>query len=471
MTKLTKPSDQSSIMAFTPWIRFFVCAFASLWFASLPSNASSQSTSDAVAAKPTKEELIRTLKLAMTLLEKNELEAASVHFVVPEDFKPEMLSRLVEIQEISMAGIEILEKNATFGTAAETFGEERAQALAERAGVDVAQAYGFYYEREPVTAEVLAVWNSSAFKIFRLDDVGKLKMDKSTEPSSSTPLKNMSTRDILKQLPEYREAVEANPEDIQARLTYSRALFLTDNLPLAWEQLGIAQKIDPQNSDMQAGMESVLREFKYDGLFTVGTPAETIRSVLGEPQEVVPMQQGARWVYAFMGVDFRNERIHEIIDLRGATNALFQPTEIIDVALDGRGWTCGLRDKFRSSSQAFYFLPGERISEWTEMIFIERTLDGAKAGSIDEIAKTIATKLASLNPNCRWKILTQDATSAIVALEDAAPPDEPQIQQLIRIFRGPVDIHTLSYSLKSETPPDIETQKKWLAIFQSATLK
>ncbi len=125
-------------------------------------------------AKPTRERLLKVLKAALEKLERKELTEAAEHFVLPPDFKPSMLEGLLERREISKAGLEVLSAEATFGTAIDRFGEKRAKAFATKASVHVDDCYGFCHEENSITAEVIAVWKNSQFKLIRLDDVGKL---------------------------------------------------------------------------------------------------------------------------------------------------------------------------------------------------------------------------------------------------------------------------------------------------------
>lgn len=124
--------------------------------------------------QPTREALIAVLRSVAQQLESGQFEAAADFFWLPPDFKPSMLRGLIEKQEISRAGVARLASEATFGTALERFGAERATAFAQRAAVKVADCYGFYHEAGGVTAEVIAVWENGKFKLLRLDDVGKL---------------------------------------------------------------------------------------------------------------------------------------------------------------------------------------------------------------------------------------------------------------------------------------------------------
>ncbi|MBX3419502.1 MAG: hypothetical protein KF851_18010 [Pirellulaceae bacterium] len=277
-----------------------------------------------------------------------------------------------------------------------------------------------------------------------------------------------SSADELAQL---AAAVQANPSDLAARGTYAQALYRAGNLPEAWLQLLAGYQLDPNHSGMIRGIQDLVAEFTKRDLFTVGVPAETLTGVLGEPHQVVEMPWGKRFVYAFMAADFRQDKLHEIIDLRGVTKIVFEPTEIVAVDLDGRGWSTGYREKTKASSKTMLFVPGESVSNWNEMITVERIIGGTKAGSMEEIANLAIKQMSQSFPQSQQLLIEVSEESAIIAFEGIGPQGQTTIHQLVRLLRGPEDIHRIAYSLRSDTKPSVETQKKWLEIFQSAKLR
>jgi len=433
--------------------RFSVLAFFLSVIVTLPGTCFAQSS-------PQKEQLIKTLKTVHSLLKSNDFSGASKHLVLPANFKPEMLDGILSRREISLNGINRLEKEAKFGKASEVFAAERASRFATRAGVDLEQCYGFNYEADSVAAEVIAVWDGTNFKLIRFDDIGKL------EPLTEQAPAKMVAAD----LPALRLSAESEPNNVAARATYAMALFKIGNFPEAWSQLIQARKLDPKHAGITKGLSVVFNEFEKRGIFTVGVPSETIESLLGTPKQKIDLGRGRqRWVYAFLGVDFAADRVHEVIDLRGATNELFSPTEIVSLDLDGRGWRCGFRKKKRGNSAAYYFVPGESVAEWKEEFVIERILNGADVGSIDTIVQKMATQLSAIDPDTKHKILSTEVDSAIVAIMLPAKGDSPPQHKLVRLMKGPVDLHRLAYTRKGDAPSQ-QTQAKWFAIFKSAKL-
>ncbi len=130
--------------------------------------------------KPDQATLIRTLETAYTLINGFQFDAASKLFVIPDDGDPAELFTLIENDEISPAGIKLLDQKATFGSAADAVGQDRAKILAGRVGVDPAECYGMALETTQDTGEVLAHWNGTRFRIFRLNNLAKMVPQQAT---------------------------------------------------------------------------------------------------------------------------------------------------------------------------------------------------------------------------------------------------------------------------------------------------
>jgi len=128
----------------------------------------------ATSSSATREGAAMVLDMAADALDAKDYDKAVAYFHVPpgrspEDFKKQAPA-LVEQQEISKEGVEVLAARGKWGTLAEVYGD-RAKNLAERAGVPPEQCYGLSHEG----AETAFHWSDQGFKIIRCNNVGKLK--------------------------------------------------------------------------------------------------------------------------------------------------------------------------------------------------------------------------------------------------------------------------------------------------------
>ena len=122
---------------------------------------------------------------------------------------------------------------------------------------------------------------------------------------------------------------------------------------------------------------------------------------------------------------------------------------------------------------AFLFLPGQSVNEFDEQIAVERYLDASAFGTIEEIAEKTVADEEKATPGSSFQVLTVEGESAYLAGEGPAEGKDPSLKtyRLIRLIRAEKDLHRLQYLIKSTTPPDQETQRKWLALLKAAKLQ
>ena len=412
--------------------------------------------------QPTKEKLIVTLRQLVENLEKSDYSAASKLVVLPGEMNAQQLeeafSTMIARREISRSGIARLDADAKFGTAIEVFGKERANYFADRSKVPLDSLFGFNFEG----AEALATWQNGRFKMIRFDDIGKLAADakpaQTTDPTSiGAPLDSLIA------------AVKEQPKDPKLRASLAVALYEQQRLPEAWKHLRVAHQIDPENEEYVGGLATLLNEFEESGLFATGENPNQIAKILGPPDEKVDLgEPKSRWLYSFFGIDVEDSKVFAVIDLRGATEALFYPTETISITLDQRKWNVGFRKKEDSLVSEMWFLPGESATSWTEQISIERILDISNEGTTEELANFMIEQMKAGTDGLKAKLLIKDDTSATVSFEIPLDDKGNAIHRLVRIIKGPKDLHRIGISLVKK--PDQATQQKWFQILQAAKL-
>jgi len=139
-----------------------------------PSGSGGRSGESTPSGGPTKEAAVKTLQDAAAALEGKDYDKALLYIHVPPNRTPEQFKTagpgLIEKQEISTKGVEILAVQGKWGKLDEVFPKERAQSMAERAGLPLEQCYGLTHG----DAQAGFHWNGQQFKIMHLDDVGKL---------------------------------------------------------------------------------------------------------------------------------------------------------------------------------------------------------------------------------------------------------------------------------------------------------
>jgi hypothetical protein len=122
---------------------------------------------------PSKDLLIQKLDELNGFLAAADYDKAKALFILPAEISDDvitgMMKKLIEQQEISADGIKIISKKGTFGKVADIF-PEKGKMRAEKNKLNPDECYGIKYQ----TAEVMAHWDGKEFKLFRIDDIGKV---------------------------------------------------------------------------------------------------------------------------------------------------------------------------------------------------------------------------------------------------------------------------------------------------------
>ncbi|HEU0031736.1 MAG TPA: hypothetical protein VFQ53_13960 [Kofleriaceae bacterium] len=135
------------------------------------------------ASAPTKEVAIDTLKAVNTALEAKDYNKAADMFGTPAGATKEQLAGqlggLIEKQEISKAGIDVMASKGKFGKLAEVF-PDKGERWAKKFNVPLDECYALSFEN----GEAAFHWTGNSFKLIRLDDIGKLADGGGTPPAS-----------------------------------------------------------------------------------------------------------------------------------------------------------------------------------------------------------------------------------------------------------------------------------------------
>lgn len=125
------------------------------------------------ASAPSKEVAVETLKAVYAGLEAKNYNQVADMFGIPEGASKDQLAGqldgLIEKQEISKAGIDVMAAQGKFGKLAEVF-PDRGERWAKKFNVPLDECYALSHEN----GEAAFHWTGKSFKLIRLDDIGKL---------------------------------------------------------------------------------------------------------------------------------------------------------------------------------------------------------------------------------------------------------------------------------------------------------
>ncbi len=278
---------------------------------------------------------------------------------------------------------------------------------------------------------------------------------------------------LVKAIELLQKAVELAPDNATFHNQLALAYFRNDELPKMWTQLREGAKVDPGHPEIAKGLLAYWNMFDKQGLFNVGNPKEDIVEVLGEPDADLSDPNNdsrGRLIYAFLAVDLREGKVHQVLDLRGLKQHHFMPQEIVDVIFDNRGWTPSYRMNNRYSTACEFTLPNEKIQEWTELFSIQRLHDRADSPAIVDVAKGMMDSLAKTNPDRKYRIIEADEESVLFEWTTGGNQNSAAQHEIVRLFKAERDIHRVAY-VKKTNQLDEEPRERWVKILQAAKLK
>ena len=128
----------------------------------------------ALAAEPTKADAVTVLRGLFSALEAKDYAKAAAFLQNPPGLSPEVLqkevAKFIERNEISAAGITVLDAKGKWGKLSEAVEPARAQRFADKFGVALEACYGLALGN----AEAGFFWDGKQLRIIRCDDIGKL---------------------------------------------------------------------------------------------------------------------------------------------------------------------------------------------------------------------------------------------------------------------------------------------------------
>jgi hypothetical protein len=267
------------------------------------------------------------------------------------------------------------------------------------------------------------------------------------------------------------QSADTEPGDLTTQLTLAQRLFNEGDAAKAWRMLRGLYEKSPDEPGVLKGIQAVVDGYKLQGKLNVGTPEKSIIELLGQPHDTVKMPWGIRHIYGAMAIDFRDGKIHEQIDLEGATEDLFYASHFVDADLGNNPvWDVGVRQKIKGLTTAFLFPEGQSIAQWTELVTVERFVGYATGSTLSDIFERTEKQIKEIDAEATVIIAEQEANSIIFAVSYPEKDDRLAKQQLVRMWAGPRDVHRLAYTHLGAIPSE-KDGKRWFSILKKAVLK
>lgn len=268
---------------------------------------------------------------------------------------------------------------------------------------------------------------------------------------------------------QFQQIVNQVPDNAQYRYALSVAHSKAGNYGAAWQQLREALRIAPDHEGAQDEFMNFWRILGNKQLFNVGTPAERIRQIMGEPDKVTPNPQGETWDYAFMSISLVNGTVFGSNDWRGLNRDHLRPLEKLDIAVDDRNWIVNHRVANYTTVMTEYVVPPQVVQDWQELFSTQRLLTMASKPPAD-FAESIRQQTLQIDPDAYWNIIQDDGDSILYEWRISASQDHPAQHEIARVIRGQRDLYRVAYVAKVDQL-DENVRSLWIQLLQKASIR
>ena len=283
--------------------------------------------------------------------------------------------------------------------------------------------------------------------------------------------KAVAENDFGKAIAELKVATTLVPKSAEYHYELAMAHLAAEDLPNTWGSLRVAARLSPGDPKITGAFGRYWSIFDSKGLFNVNVPMDKVVQVLGKPDQVVPIQNRQRYVYAYYGLDSVGGKIEEIIDLRGMKSHHVNPTEQVKIKLDGRDWSRNYAINNQMVNTIEYTLPGQQVQNYKELMSLQRFHRPAARRSQrpKDVVENMMANLAKSNPDRKYRIIEEDDASALYEWSTAGSENSDAQYEVAKVLFGDQDMHRIAYVNKTNSM-DKAAREQWVAILRDAKL-
>lgn len=281
----------------------------------------------------------------------------------------------------------------------------------------------------------------------------------------------LKAKDYKKAINAFGSAVKMHPRSGQIRHLLGVAYYRGGQGGPAWLQFRKAVILNPNYEAAVHDFQSAWSMFQKKGVFVTGRTSEDVGKLIGEPDGKANRDGQEIWQYGYMRLQFMDAQLVGVVDPRGIDKTLRTNTHSMQVEFDDRPrWKLGYREMNRLHTLSEYVPHGESVLSWKEMLQVQRLHKLARQRSPTQLMHNLEEKLKATDPNVRFASLASSDNEAIFQWNTPGTEGRPPQYEIVRIVKGPRDLHRVAYTRRAATLPQGEAQK-WLNLLRKAQLK
>ena len=265
-------------------------------------------------------------------------------------------------------------------------------------------------------------------------------------------------------------AISKKPNDAQFHYMAAKAYEGAGEFRGEWFHLRKAVRLRLNHEEAVQDFMRMWQTAVDKNVLDVGTPQETVKAALGEP-DAAQTEASTIWQYGFMGVEFYEDQVAAVLDLRGSGN-LSPPLEKLEITLDdSREWKIKQQFASRSEHKLVYAPIGASVSAESgpaEILTHNRLIGLKQRMTVQELMEKMKAGLSYEFPEVQWNLL-QSGEDNVVFEWWLTNEGLPKQHEIVRLMGGKEDIHRLAYTVKT-APLEGEAHEQWVNRLQKAKL-
>lgn len=242
----------------------------------------------------------------------------------------------------------------------------------------------------------------------------------------------------------FKDAVKNAPRNVEYRYQLALAYEKLKKPANAWYQLrqAVRGKGDhPRSTQRFLYYWSVLAE---RGAMDVGKTREEVVKLLGKPDKAVKQKNLERCVYGFMSVNFVDDKVYSIINLRGFTDDGFELSDLPNFLPSKKEWVLKQRRMSSHRVDIIYRHKQDTKKVKTRLVIL-RFIDGMKRKpTIAEEVKVLKAGLKKSAANLVWVTEHLGDRSARFEYRIPAEGNRQEMHEISKALFGREDIHRIS---------------------------
>lgn len=265
-------------------------------------------------------------------------------------------------------------------------------------------------------------------------------------------------------------AVRLAPENALYHHRLGKACLVAEKYDAMWIHFRKAAILEHTNDEYANDFMNVWMFHDRQGTLNAGTPSADLLKKLGEPDKRVETDQMKRWVYGFLAVDFGQDQVFRVVDLRGYTAEAAAEPEKVKVQTDPTYWQVAHHMVSRRDDNLELTPIGEKIQNWSELFSKQRfPLMSRTKATVRGMADSMRASLLKSPGFVEFDVLSESPVSITYHWRTKAAAGQKPQHEIAKIIEGKKDFYRVAYVKRTEELTESEFAK-WFQVIGDATL-